>query len=139
MAAISVRDLDDDVAARLKVRAARSMEAEARAILTAVVAAAEAEIEYGLARLPGGRRKDRLTAAASRVFGDFDDVILAFGMTAARCYGEIVAAREQRGRPISAADGRITAICSAERATLATRNIGDFDDTGIDVISPWEL
>lgn len=42
MAAISVRDLDDDVAARLKVRAAqhgRSMEAEARAILTAAVAA----------------------------------------------------------------------------------------------------
>lgn len=44
MAAISVRDLDDDVAARLKVRAAqhgRSMEAEARAILTAAVAAGE--------------------------------------------------------------------------------------------------
>ncbi len=37
MAAISVRDLNDDVAARLKVRAARhgrSMEAEVRAILT---------------------------------------------------------------------------------------------------------
>lgn len=44
MAAISVRDLDDDVAARLKVRAAqhgRSMEAEARAILTAAVVAQE--------------------------------------------------------------------------------------------------
>lgn len=37
MAAISVRDLNEDVAARLKVRAARhgrSMEAEVRAILT---------------------------------------------------------------------------------------------------------
>lgn len=37
MAAISVRDLDEDVAARLKVQAARhgrSMEAEVRAILT---------------------------------------------------------------------------------------------------------
>lgn len=37
MATISVRDLDEDVAARLKVRAARhgrSMEAEVRAILT---------------------------------------------------------------------------------------------------------
>lgn len=40
MAAISVRDLDEDVAARLKVRAARhgrSMEAEVRAILTGAV------------------------------------------------------------------------------------------------------
>lgn len=46
MAAISVRDLDDEVAARLKVLAAqhgRSIEAEARAILTAAVAAAEDE------------------------------------------------------------------------------------------------
>lgn len=40
MAAISVRDLDDDVRERLRVRAAgngRSMEAEIRAILTAAV------------------------------------------------------------------------------------------------------
>lgn len=40
MAAISVRDLDEDVTARLKVRAAlhgRSMEAEVRSILTGAV------------------------------------------------------------------------------------------------------
>ena len=46
MTAISVRDLDDDVAARLKVQAARhgrSMEAEVRAILTDAVTAAEGE------------------------------------------------------------------------------------------------
>ncbi|MFP5020331.1 FitA-like ribbon-helix-helix domain-containing protein [Pseudonocardia phyllosphaerae] len=46
MAAISVRDLAEDVAARLKVRAARhgrSMEAEVRAILTDAVTAPEDE------------------------------------------------------------------------------------------------
>jgi plasmid stability protein len=46
MAAISVRDLDDDVAARLKVLAARhgwSMEAEVRAILTHAVATVEGD------------------------------------------------------------------------------------------------
>jgi len=44
VAAISVRDLDDRVRERLRVRAAgngRSMEAEIRAILTAAVAEAE--------------------------------------------------------------------------------------------------
>ena len=44
MAAISVRDLNEDVAARLKVRAARhgrSMEAEVRAILTDILAGGE--------------------------------------------------------------------------------------------------
>lgn len=98
-----------------------------------------AEIEYGIARLPDGRRKDRLTAAASQVFGDFDDVILAFETRAARRYGEIVAARERRGRPITAADGQISAICAAQQATLATRNVDDFNDTGIEVINPWRL
>ena len=46
MAAISVRDLDENVASRLKVRAARhgrSMEAEVRAILTDAVATREDE------------------------------------------------------------------------------------------------
>ncbi len=46
MAAISVRDLDEDVAGRLKVRAARhgrSMEAEVRAILTDAVTAGDEE------------------------------------------------------------------------------------------------
>lgn len=46
MAAISVRDLDADVAGRLKVRAARhgrSMEAEVRAILTDAVTADDDE------------------------------------------------------------------------------------------------
>lgn len=98
-----------------------------------------AEIEYGIARLPDGRRKDRLTAAASRVFGDFDDVILAFESRAARRYGEIVAARERSGRPIAAADGQIAAICAAQSATLATRNVDDFDGTDVDVINPWTL
>jgi plasmid stability protein len=44
MAAISVRDLDDDVRERLRVRAARngrSMEAEVREILTAAVSEVE--------------------------------------------------------------------------------------------------
>lgn len=46
MAAISVRDLDDDVARRLKVQAARhgrSMEAEVRAILTDAVTVGDDE------------------------------------------------------------------------------------------------
>jgi plasmid stability protein len=53
VAAITVRDLDDEVAAQLKVRAARhgrSMEAEARAILTDAVTAAEEDRRPNLAQ-----------------------------------------------------------------------------------------
>ena len=54
MAAVSIRDLDDVVRERLRVRAAqhgRSMEAEIRAILTAAVSPPTASIGLGQALL----------------------------------------------------------------------------------------
>lgn len=96
-----------------------------------------AEVEYGIARLPNGRRKDRMAAAAAAVLADFDDVMLAFDAQAARHYGRIVADRERSGRPIATADAQIAAICASRDATLATRNTADFDDTGIGLINPW--
>ena len=41
------------------------------------------------------------------------------------------------GRPISHADARIAAIAEVRRATLATRNVADLQDCGIDVVDPW--
>jgi predicted nucleic acid-binding protein len=96
-----------------------------------------AEVAYGIARLPDGRRKDRLAAVAAAVFAEFDDVVLAFDAPAARRYATIVSDRERAGRPITAADAQIAAICASREAALATRNTGDFDGTGIQVIDPW--
>lgn len=95
------------------------------------------EIDYGIARLPNGRRKDRLTATAARVFADFGDVVLPFDVPAARRYAEIVVGRESAGRPVTTADAQIAAICESRGATLATRNIDDFDATGITLFNPW--
>jgi predicted nucleic acid-binding protein len=41
------------------------------------------------------------------------------------------------GTPIDGFDAQIASICRAHDATLATRNVKDFDSTGIDVIDPW--
>lgn len=97
-----------------------------------------AEIEHGIARQPEGSRKDRLAATATAVFTDFEDVILPFDARAARRYGRIVAGRERNGRPITIADAQIAAICASRHATLATRNIADFEETGIRLIDPWK-
>ncbi|MCO7218424.1 Arc family DNA-binding protein [Klenkia sp. PcliD-1-E] len=54
MAALSIRDLDDDVKARLQVRAAqhgRSMESEVRAILTEAVQDGARDVGLGQALL----------------------------------------------------------------------------------------
>lgn len=97
-----------------------------------------AEVEYGIARLPAGRRRDQLSRAATDVFADFQDVILPFDVRAAYRYAEVVANREARGDPIATADAQIAAVCAARNAALATRNTGDFESTGIQLVNPWQ-
>jgi predicted nucleic acid-binding protein len=106
--------------------------------LVATTAITAAEILYGAARLPAGRRRDRLSEAVHRLIeDDFDGRVEPFDATAAAHYAALVSDRERAGRPISAADAQIAAICRKLRATLATRNTDRFEATGIDLINPW--
>jgi toxin FitB len=105
-------------------------------LVTAVTAA---ELMYGVARLPDGHRKRELhTKVEGLLTDDFRDQILPFDAPAATHYAEIVAGRERAGRPISMADAQIAAICRNWSAGLATRNVDDFADTGIDAVNPWD-
>lgn len=45
---------------------------------------------------------------------------------------------ERVGRPMSVADGIIAAIALVNGGRLATRNLRDFETTGLDLISPWD-
>jgi predicted nucleic acid-binding protein len=69
---------------------------------------------------------------------DFRGRLEPFDGLAAEQYAAVVVGREKEGRPISTADAQIAAICRVYSATLATRNIGDFTDTGIGLINPWD-
>lgn len=97
-----------------------------------------AEVEYGIARVPAGRRKDQITAAATDVFADFQDLILPFDVRAAHRYASTVAGRETSGHPIATVDAQIAAICAVHKATLATRNTRDFESTGVELVNPWQ-
>lgn len=97
-----------------------------------------AEIRYGIARLPEGRRREALHQAATEVFAAFPDQVLSFDLTSAGAYADVVAHRESLGNPIDGFDAQIAAICRVHAATLATRNTRDFAGTGIAVADPWE-
>lgn len=104
----------------------------------AALAITVGELLYGVARLDDGARKARLQAGVrALVQEDFADRVLAFDAAAAERYADIVDDRERQGRPVGAADAQIAAICHSNDATLATRNIRDFDATGIEVVDPW--
>jgi toxin FitB len=105
----------------------------------ATTAITAAELLYGVAKLPGGRRKTELKAAVDGLLReDLSGRVLSFDEPAAHRYADIVSGRERLGRPIGAADARIAAICRAVDATLATRNTDDFEQTGIKLINPWK-
>ena len=97
-----------------------------------------AEIRYGLERLPDGRRKNVLLAAANEAFAAFSEVIQPFDADAAVWYATILAHRDRLGLPIDGFDAQIAAICRTRGTALATRNAKDFAETGIDVIDPWQ-
>jgi len=99
-----------------------------------------AEILYGLARLPDGQRRADLQLAATDVFTAFGDRILPFDAAAVRHYAAIVERRDRMGRPIDGFDAQIAAIAAARgAAAVATRNVRDFEHTGVDLVNPWSL
>ena len=98
-----------------------------------------AEIRFGLARLPDGRRKSDLIRRADRVFDDIRERLLVFETNAADLYGQLVAARQGAGHSLSVPDGIIASIAAVNRASLATRNVRDFDACGIEVVNPYEF
>lgn len=98
----------------------------------------EAELRHGVSILPAGKRRSALTTAIEGLLGeDFRDRILPFDRPAARAYAIIAAERRAAGRPISQFDCQIAAIARAREATVATRNISDYEGCGIELINPW--
>jgi predicted nucleic acid-binding protein len=99
----------------------------------------EAEIFYGIEILPQGKRRDLLTAVADAVFAeDFSGRVFGFDSEAARFFSKIMSSRRASGRPISQSDAQIAAIAKVARAKLATRDVQDFEQCGIDLVNPWK-
>jgi hypothetical protein len=99
----------------------------------------QAEIKYGIALLPKGQRQSALLTAAILIFeSDFAGRVLPFDPDAAEIYAHIAATRRLAGKPISFADAQIAAITLSRGGRLATRNVRDFAECGIDLINPWD-
>jgi predicted nucleic acid-binding protein len=98
----------------------------------------QAEILHGIKLLPAGKRRDAFESAADAMFSvEFDGRILPFGSDSARSYAQIAAARRHAGRAISQFDAQVAAIAHSAGASLATRNVKDFEHCGIRVVDPW--
>jgi toxin FitB len=98
------------------------------------------ELLFGIARLPAGVRKRQLAdTCAAMLEQDFAGRILPFDVEAAVVYAELAAGGEARGRPVEMADAQIAAICLAQGAALATRNLRHFEGLGLVLVNPWDV
>ena len=98
----------------------------------------QAEILHGIMLLPSGKRRVAIAAAADAMFAvEFGGRILAFDSDATHPYARIATARRRAGHPISHFDAQIAAIAHAAGATVATRNVVDFEGCGVKIVNPW--
>ncbi len=105
-------------------------------VFTAAVC--EAEICYGLARMPEGRKRDELVTRIAAFFeAGFPGQVLLFDRPCAALYGEIRHVREAVGEPIEVEDAMIAATARAYGAIVATRNTKDFVNCGVPLVDPW--
>ena len=102
-------------------------------------AVGESELRYGAAIMPTGRRRDTLLSdIETMLHAAFENRTLPFDSSAAHAYAVIAAKRRFAGRAAAPADCQIAAIAQSRGMAVATRNIRDFEDMGIDVLNPWD-
>ena len=105
-----------------------------------VTSVTQAEMLFGLAILPKGQRRDSLEQAVRDVFAeDFAGRILPFDSEAAVAFASIASRLRRLGRPISQLDAQAAAIAHAHEASLATRNVTDFQNCGLSIVNPWQI
>ena len=97
-----------------------------------------AELRYGVARLPDGKRKSSLLRFWETTRDRFRGRIIAFDERAAEIYGDMAAEAEKQGKRLNVADAQIAATARVHRMSVATRNSGDFEASGVTVVNPWQ-
>lgn len=105
---------------------------------TFLCAPALAEIAFGIARLPVGKRRSGLEADLSELRIRYSERTLSLSTASAMIYRDIMYDALRSKHNMSVIDGQIAAIAAEHDMNLATRNVKDFHSTGLVIIDPWK-
>lgn len=97
-----------------------------------------AELLFGIAALPAGKRKNMLTEAVDGLLALFHDRVLSFDTDAARHYAELAILARAGGRGFPTPDGYIAAIAASRGFIVASRDTAPYTAAGVNIINPWE-
>ena len=89
-------------------------------------------------RLPPGRRRDRISAALSALFTEYQDRILPLDRPEAAQAATLREQAHRSGRVLHPGDALIAGTAKAHDMSVATRNAADFEGLDVGVVNPWE-
>ena len=96
------------------------------------------ELRKGIDRLKAGPKKHALSTWIDMLAMSAEGRILSVDLETAVIWGEVSARAEKKGRPIPAIDGLLAATALRHGLHLMTRNVVDFEPTGVLLVNPWE-
>lgn len=97
-----------------------------------------AELLFGIAALPNGKRKNKLSETLGGLTELFRGRILSFDADAAHKYAELAMKARTAGRGFPVPDGYIAAIAVSQGYQVASRDMAPFEAANVKVINPWE-
>jgi toxin FitB len=97
-----------------------------------------AELLFGIAALPAGKRKNMLSQTLDGLLALFHDRVLPFDTDAARHYAELAVLARISGRGFPTPDGYIAAIAASRGFIVASHETATYTAAGITVLNPWE-
>jgi predicted nucleic acid-binding protein len=97
------------------------------------------ELIKGISKLPDSAKKVNLALWINNdLESRFRHRILSVDERVATEWGRLQAQMESEGCPIPAVDALIASTCIVHNLILVTRNIKDFERTGLNLINPWD-
>ena len=96
------------------------------------------EIRKGIEKLPNSQRRTEIEDwLRDQLLPRFRERLVLVDADVMLRWGELVGGLEKQGKAIPAMDSLIAASALHAGLSLVTRNVSDFLDTGVDMVSPW--
>ena len=97
-----------------------------------------AELLFGIAALPSGKRKEMLALTLEGLMELFKDRVLPFDVEAARYYADLAVVAKVSGRGFPTPDGYIAAIAASRGFIVASRDTAPYEAARVTVMNPWQ-
>ena len=96
------------------------------------------ELRRGIESLPTGKQKTALQPWFTGLCRRMEGRILSFNTSTAHVWGQLVAAWSKKGTSVPSLDSQLAATAHRHNLTMVTRNVSDFQNTGVKLFNPFE-